>query len=733
MTVGTGEGNGAPSSHRAAPPASSRFPATPAFRIPLPQPRGVRIRRLARATVTAAAVLAAFAAIDSPLPAAAGDTPFTAPSNFGLTGLLDTPTARVMPVNSLRAGGTRIDPYRYYFLGVSPFRWLEVSGRLTEVAGVPAFTNLSASSYGNFKDKAVDVKVQFIPEGMYAPAIAVVVMDPHGTRIYPAQALVASKQIFPFDFTVGIGNGRYGKRPLPESGEAFRAEMFTSPGAWWRDAQLFGGIEFAPTETLSIVAEYSPVRYHIQDRDPAQPKYFRDPVPSKFNVGLRWKPVRWAEIDASYQRGNRIGVGISTTFDMGKPFVPIYDAPYRERPADHSRRLEDRIAAAFDASGFSDIGVASDGLTLRVEAQNDRYFFTPRAVDEALSILARTGRGNAQYVRVTIKDNGIPLAELVTTGAAVDDLAAGVMSLRRLFEVSTFRTDESETAVRDTVHRRRLAYGVKPSVDTFLNDPARFFSFRAGLTGWLHASAWRGGTAVAGVETYPVNNVSTLNAPLSIPVRSDIALYKKEGAALSRLFFEQIEKRDRGVHGRLAAGYLETMYAGVDAEAAVPLWSGRVFLGAGGSYVRKRPPDSPLRLSQADFHTAFLNARLNIVEWDVQADIKAGRFLAGDKGASLTLSKFVNGFVLSAWYTVTDTSVFSDPFNRGYHDKGISLSIPLRMFIGRDSKTVYRYRLSPWTRDAGQDIERERTLFDFIGRNTPLHLDRDRKALYFRE
>ncbi len=117
----------------------------------------------------------------------------------------------------------------------------------------------------------------------------------------------------------------------------------------------------------------------------------------------------------------------------------------------------------------------------------------------------------------------------------------------------------------------------------------------------------------------------------------------------------------------------------------------------------------------------------------MQADVKAGRFLAGDRGASLTVSKFVNGFVISAWYTVTDTSVFSDPFNRGYHDKGVALAIPLRMFIGRDSKTVYTYRLSPWTRDAGQDIDHDRTLFDLIGRNTPLHLDRDRRALYRRD
>ncbi len=701
---------------------------------PRPGVPATGLRRLGRRS-RVLAVLAGLlgAALAGPPPAAAGDAPFTSPSNFGLTGLLDTPTARAMPANSLRAGGTRIDPYRYYFIGFAPFPRVEVVGRMTEVAGVPAFSNLAASSYGSFKDKAVDAKLQLLAEGKYAPAVSLVVMDPHGTRIYPAQALVASKQIFPFDFTVGLGNGRYGKRPLPESGERFRAEIVTHPRSWWRDAQVFGGIEFAPIESLSLVAEYSPVRYDLQTRDPAQAKYFREPVPSKFNVGLRWKPVRWAEIDVSYQRGNELGIGVSTTFDVGQPFIPVYDAPWREKPADRGRPLEDLIAGALAASGFSDIGVAADRITLRVEAQNDRYFFTPRAIEEVLSVLARTGTGNAEFVRVVIKDNGIPQTEFVTTGPAVDGLAAGTMSLAHVFDIAAVRTDEDKTLVRKTTDRKWFAFGARPSVDTFLNDPARFFSYRAGVIGWMHAFPWRGARVVTGVEAYPVNNVSTLNAPLSIPVRSDIALYKEEDAALSRLFVEQVEKGARSVHGRLAAGYLETMYAGVDAEAAVPLWDGRLFLGAGGSYVRKRAPDSPFRLLDAAYHTIFGNARLNIVEWDVQVDVKAGRFLAGDPGASVTVSKFINGFVVSAWYTATDTSVFSDPFNRGYHDKGVALAIPLRMFIGRDSKTVYTYRLSAWTRDAGQDIDHERTLFDFIGRDTPLHLDRDRKALYRRD
>jgi hypothetical protein len=96
----------------------------------------------------------------------------------------------------------------------------------------------------------------------------------------------------------------------------------------------------------------------------------------------------------------------------------------------------------------------------------------------------------------------------------------------------------------------------------------------------------------------------------------------------------------------------------------------------------------------------------------------------------VAVSKFIRGVTLSAWYSATDTDVFSDPFNRGYHDKGISVEIPIRLFAGRDSRTAYRFSLSPWTRDVAQDIDRYLPLFDRIGRNAGVLLDRDQGTKY---
>ena len=52
------------------------------------------------------------------------------------------------------------------------------------------------------------------------------------------------------------------------------------------------------------------------------------------------------------------------------------------------------------------------------------------------------------------------------------------------------------------------------------------------------------------------------------------------------------------------------------------------------------------------------------------------------------------------------------------------------LFNERDSKTAYRSNLSPWTRDVAQDIDRYLPLFDRIGRNAGVLLDRDQASTY---
>lgn len=646
---------------------------------------------------------------------------------------MEIPSARVMRVNSYRIGINQVDPYRYYYAAIGLFPGLEIDGRITEVFGTRQ-TQSGWGNYGNYKDKAFDLKYQLWAESKHLPAISLGVMDPHGTRVYTSQYVVLSKQVYPFDFTIGLGNGRYGKQSLPAQGEGVKLEMLRDPEGWLSDSQVFWGIQFLPSEKCALMVEYSPIKYHIQVRDPAQARYFRESVPSKYNFGLRWRPVRWAEIDLTYQRGQELGVNLSMAFDIGKPLIPIYDHPCKEKSEDRARPATERIEKALAVSGFSDIGVVMMEDDLWIEAQNDKYYYAPGAWGVVMGIVKDIPPDRFDRLHITLKENGLPMSALHLARADMADLYAERLKPDEFLYLSDYGAPPADRPAVETRYKRTVRYGLRPSLETFLNDPSGFFRYRLGLSGWASYHPWSGGSFVAGLAGYPINNVTSSNEPLSIPVRSDIVLYKKRQLALDRLMFDQINRLTPHLYTRVAAGALEIQYAGLDAEVAAPILDGRMLLGLSGSAVKKRAPERPFSLKQNGvknvYTTGFANARLNIPEADVAVDVKVGRFLAGDQGARITISKFINGVVIWAWYSFTDTHIFSDRFNRGYHDKGIGITIPMRLFEGKDTKTAYNYTLSPWTRDVAQDIDHYQSLFDFIGRNVRIFLEKDKKTIH---
>ncbi len=660
------------------------------------------------------------------------DEPFTYPANWGGTGLMEIPTARIMRENSYRLGFSQVKPYRYYYGAISPLKGLEIEGRITEVLDLPV---LSKPKYGNYKDKAVDLKYQFVSEGKYMPALAIGIMDSHGTRIYPSQYIVASKQIYPFDFTIGFGNGRFGKKPLTSKTENIKIEIITDTGDWLKDSQFFWGVQFAPSEKYALMFEYSPIKFHEQTTDPAQNKYFKEPVPSEYNFGLRYKPTKWSEIGLSYQRGNRVGINLSTAFDIGKPIIPIYDYIYREKPFDRLAPVQKRISTALYNSGFSNIGVAVIDNDLWIEAQNDKYLYPARAIGVILNILADITPENINKIHIILKENEIPVVELVTSRPDIIDLFSEKMTPDEFFSLSELHTGISGMPDIPIEFRQSFGYGFKPEFQTYLNSREGFFKYRLGLSVWGSYHPWKGASYIAGFEWYPFNTVPVENLEdSSIPVRSDVALYKSRKAVLSRLMFEQINKAGPSIYSKVSVGFLEVEYSGIDAELAMPVLDGRILLGLSGSAVKKRAADNPFSLVKNDvkdiYTTAFFNTRLNIPETEMAIDVKAGRFLAGDNGARFTVYKFIKGVTIWAWYSFTDTSKFHDIINPGYHDKGIGVSIPLRLFKGTDSRTSYVYALAPWTRDTAQDIDHFSTLFDFMGRNTKIFLDKDRQKMY---
>ena len=90
-------------------------------------------------------------------------------------------------------------------------------------------------------------------------------------------------------------------------------------------------------------------------------------------------------------------------------------------------------------------------------------------------------------------------------------------------------------------------------------------------------------------------------------------------------------------------------------------------------------------------------------------ELNAGRYLAGDWGATTTISReFGSGWVIGGYATLTDVPF--DTFGEGSFDKAIFVSIPIDWITSSPNQTQRILTLRPITRDGGAQLASARSL-----------------------
>jgi hypothetical protein len=118
----------------------------------------------------------------------------------------------------------------------------------------------------------------------------------------------------------------------------------------------------------------------------------------------------------------------------------------------------------------------------------------------------------------------------------------------------------------------------------------------------------------------------------------------------------------------------------------------------------------------------------------VSTSLAVGQYLAGDKGATLTISKtFANGSVMGAF--ATKTNVPAEVFGEGSFAKGIFWASPFDAFLTSSSRSYASFAWKPLTRDGGAKLTRPVNLFyetvwlnPEVNRFKPAHPGNDRVA-----
>lgn len=646
------------------------------------------------------------------------DKPFNNGANWGGTGLMEIPTARVLDDGEVRFGYAQADPYRWYTGGMGIFPGLELSGRFTEVSNIP--TRLGPS-YGAYKDKAFDLKYQILPESKLLPALAVGLHDFHGTQLYEAQYLTLSRQIFPLDFTFGLGRKRL------KSSTTFPL---------WDDLGIFGGIEWAVNRNVHLMAEYNPIEY---EKDKRSARGVPEGANSPINLGLRIKILEGVDLGVSYQRGDTIGFMCQLHTLLGEPLLPKRPDPALQYPVDRRpfnkrdpKKMVEQIHQAIKKAGFKDVSVYTNGTGLTAEFENTRYLSEKKAAGRALRILLFHSPENTKMLTVILKRRQIPL---LSVSVRPDHLEAFLYNrikkevFLKLVNIEPAKPapEQAPDPVASTKEDQKFnfRYGIKPDLQTLLNDPSGVFKYRPGIKPYFISSLWKGAAFYARYDIPFYSNISSSNTPELGAVRTDAWLYKDRNYSFDKLMVDQVFKISPQIFGRLSGGYLEKMYAGAGAEILTFPGLGNLALGLETDWVKKRERHSQFDLLDFEAHTILGSISYHIPQIAVTLSTRYGRFLAGDKGCVLDVSRQYNtGATVGFWYSFTDTDHMTG-FNKGYNDKGVYLTLPARMFLERDSNLKYNYSIAPWTRDVAATVSRWQSLFDLTNDLTPSGFKQD--------
>lgn len=639
---------------------------------------------------------------------------------------MEIPNARVLEDGVVRLSGAQALPYRWISGGMGIFPGFELSGRLTAITNISALT----PEYGSNKDKAFDLKYQLIPESRGLPAIAIGINDFWGTRLFPSEYLVMSRQIYPFDFTFGIGSKR-----LSGGSVKFINDNYS----------LFGGFEVELGDRFMFMAEYNPIKYE-NDKPGARgaPEGAKYPI----NIGLRARLIEGINMGISFQRGDTLGLSLDVTSLLGEQILPQAADPPLLLPVDR-RPFDERdkqaiIKGVYDAvkqAGFENIAVYTNGQNIICEFENSKYLSNQKAAGRVLRLLLFHSPEDTELLIAVMKSDNLPILKASVKPDHMDKYILGDISDELFFnkllkiEVTDASIDSSSNDYLKIADDAGFDYdyGIKPDLDIYWNDPSGFFKFSVGVDPYVKMDFWKGASAYVRCRIPFYSNItspSTEELPPDV-VRSDISKYMNDNYTFDRLIFNQVFRFSDRLFSRVSLGYFDIMYAGIGGEGLYFLGDGKMALGIEGDWVKKRYPNKRFKLMDVERYTILGNAYYYYSGLDMTLKTQFGRFLAGDVGWKIDINRrYQTGAILGLFVAFTDTSNINQPsFNDDYNHKGVYLRVPVRMFYNHDSNRTFNYGISPWTRDVGQTVFHWKDLFGLVGDLMPARFKDESGAL----
>jgi hypothetical protein len=667
-----------------------------------------------------------------------------APTQYGQTGLVNMPSARIDDEGTLRFGLGHMYPYQAFWSSLSIFSRLELGARYTSINGVDTGDG-EWENYGVYKDKAFDAKLMLWRESEYLPEISVGTQDFLGTRILDANYIVLNKQFGKVDFSLGYGENRIDG--------------------------YFGGLRYQPewNKDLSLVYEYDAFDYEHDFNSTISGAEDRKGG-STFALEYRYG---WLGSQVALQDDNwgwNVYVSIPL---MQKEFVPKIHEPPPMTEAGQRVSIEQwradpkyqaALVSALEAQGYRNVRLALKGKTLQIGFSHRRITLVGRAVGRAARTALLMGPHDMQKIEityftlldlalVTYEFNDLPQLEDFFAGKVTyGDLLHGLVVsyadpavekelAEQPSQFDNKKTDDGQTDLQWVSNEEGHALSLRQddkrlgrfrlipfNMGVFFNDKNGAFRYEifslAVYSKHLDDGLFFSTSARLSLLE-DVSEVSDESNSLLPHVRSDVAEYKRASRGkLNTLMLNKFLHLQPRVYARGSIGYYEEMYAGMGGQILYLPKQSHWATDLTVDWVRQREFGAGLGFRPYKTVTALAAFHYQIPKYGVTFTLRGGRFLARDKGIRYEFQRrFRSGVRIGAWYTVTDGNDITSPGTPDdpYYDKGIFMSIPLGSMLTKDTRATGRFAIAPWTRDVGQMVYSPGDLYTIL--EDPLMLD----------
>lgn len=650
-------------------------------------------------------------------------------NDWGEAGLLQTPSARMRKAGDFSFTLSRVYPYTRGNIFFQPFGWMEFGFRYTNISN-RLYGPISLSGSQSYKDKSIDVKFGLSSESAYLPQVAVGFRDVAGTGLFSGEYLVASKRTDTLDWSLGLGWGYVGGRgnfgnPLGLVSSAYKTRNAANVGQGGNFAlssyfhgpvALFGGVQYqTPWEPLILKLEYDGNNYKNEPLTNPQTQS------SPWNFGVVYRAGDSVDLTAGIERGNTPMLGVTLHTRLNQLSMPKLDDPPRVQVlATRPKNVPDWAAISRDIAQQTDwhVGnITSHGHELRVTIDDASDVYWSDYLDRAAAVLHRDAPAYVDRFTFVYREHGVEVAEHKVDREAW--VAARTRALPPAEQGATVVASVPEQAGSQLpLYENNPPFFESKLGMNFnynLGGPNGFILYQ--LAPIAHAKlrfnkdTWlQGGVQVDVMDNF---NKFTYDAPSNLP---RVRTYLREYMTTSKVTMPNLQLTHVGTLGEnqyysLYGGYLEEMFAGVGAEWLYRPFASRAALGVDVNEVQQRNFAQDFGLRNYRVLTGHATLYWDTGWDDVLANLSVGRYLAGDMGVTVDLSRvFKNGVRMGAFFTKTNVS--AQQFGEGSFDKGVYLSIPFDAMLTKSSNTVGNFIWKPLTRDGGAKLARQVYLYD---------------------